>query len=220
MTESKQRPALSRERILQAALALADEIGIEPFTIRRLATALDVGAMTIYHYIPSKEEIIDGMVDAVFAKIALPPTDLPWQEAIKVRTTSAREVITSHPWAPPLMETRTSPGPATLAHHDAMVACFRNGGLSLQLTAHAYAIVDSFLYGFTLQEATLPGSSDEEFADVAAAMLPEFEEAFPHLAEFTARHVLQPGYSFGDSFEFGLDILLDGLSAKAAADAP
>ncbi len=205
---------LTAERVLAGAIELADRIGIEQFTIRRLATELDVKPMTIYHHVPSKDAIIDGIVDVVFGQIDLPPDELEWSAAIRRRCVSARSVLARHPWAPPLMESRTTPGPATLRHHDAVLGCFRRGGLSLQLTAHAYAIIDSYLYGFALQEANLPFHGDEEIAELAEAILESFPvEAFPHLAEFTTQHVLRPGYSFGHSFEFGLDVLLAGIAA-------
>ena len=211
------KQTLSRERVLEAGLGLADEIGIEAFTIRKLAAELDVGAMSIYHHVPSKDEIVDGMVDLVFAEIALPPEDQPWAEAIRARCRSAREVLVRHPWAAPLMESRMRPGPANLRHHDAVIGCLRRGGLSWELTGRAYAILDAFVYGFSFQAASLPAGDAEGFADVAAAM-PAFDD-HPHLAALTAEHVLQPGYDFGDSFEFGLDLILDGLQRAASAEA-
>ena len=210
------RPPLTRERVLEGALALADRIGIEAFTIRRLADELDVKPMTLYHHVENKDAILDGMVDAVFAEIDLPPVDLDWRAAIRRRTVSAREVLARHRWAPPLMESRTSPGPATLAHHDAVLGCLRRGGLSLELTAHAYATIDSFLYGFALQEANLPFGGDEEIGELAEQIVdPLPHDEFPYLVEFTTEHVLSPGYSFGASFEFGLDLLLDGIEVAA-----
>ena len=210
------RPPLTRARVLEGAVALADRIGIEAFTIRRLADELDVKPMTLYHHVENKDAILDGMVDAVFAEIDLPPGELDWRPAIRRRTVSAREVLARHPWAPPLMESRTNPGPATLAHHDAVLGCLRRGGLSLELTAHVYATIDSFLYGFALQEANLPFGGDEEIGDLAEQIVePLPHDEYPHLVEFTTEHVLRPGYSFGSSFEFGLDLLLDGIEVAA-----
>ena len=209
---------LTAERVIEGAVALADEIGVDALTIRKLAEAIGVKPMTIYHHVPNKEAIIDGMVDSVFGEVELPPADLEWRAAIHVRSQSMREVLARHPWASPLMEARTSPGLATLRHHDAVLGCFRSAGFSLELTAHAYALIDAFLYGFALQEATLPATEGDEMAELAtdiAARMPTDE--FPHLAEFTSEHVLQPGYDFGDEFEFGLDLLLDGLERAAAA---
>ncbi len=212
MTAQNQRRPLTRDRVLRGALTLADEIGVEAFTMRKLAAALDVKPMTIYHHVSGKEQILDGIVDQVFAEIALPPTDLDWRAAMRRRCLSAREVLNRHPWAPPLMESRTSPGPATLRHHDAVLGCLRGGGLSLDATAHAYAILDSYLYGFTLQEAQLPFLGDADLGELAEQILQAFPAgAYPHFVEFTTQHALRPGYSFGSSFEVGLDLILDGI---------
>ena len=216
MATAASRPKLNKEAILLAAVALSDEIGIESLTIRKLADKLDVGAMTIYHHIPFKEAIVDGMVEAIFDQIDLPPTDAPWRSAMRQRCISARRVLNRHPWAAPLMESRMAPGPANLRHRDAVIGCLRRGGLSLAMTAHAYAILDSFVYGFALQEANLPAGGGEGFAEAAEQIAEHFPtETYPHLAELTFEHVLQPGYNFGDSFEFGLDLILDGIEAAA-----
>lgn len=217
----RKRQQLTRERVLDGALLLADEIGIEAFTMRRLADALGVSPMTIYHYVSGKDEIIDLMVEAVFAEIERPPPDLDWKTAIRHRCLSAREVLNRHPWAPPLMESRTSPGPANLGHHDAVIGTFRRGGLSIQLTAHAYAIVDSFVYGFALEEANLPSGGGEEMLDIADEIAAAFPaDEYPHLMELVSEHVLQPGYRFADSFDFGLDLILAGLDAAAGGREP
>jgi AcrR family transcriptional regulator len=204
--------------VITAAVALADRIGVDALTIRKLAAELDVKPMTIYHHVPNKEAIIDDMVDRVFSEIDLPPTDVDWKQAIRQRSASARAVLARHPWAAPLMESRTSPGPATLRHHDAVLGCLRAGGFSVEMTAHAYAVIDAFVYGFALQEASLPATAGDEMADLAqslSAAMPEGE--YPHLAEFTTEHVLRPGYDFGSEFDFGIDLVLDGLEAAVAA---
>ena len=206
----KQR--LTVDRVLDGAMALADQIGVHALTIRRLADVLDTKPMTIYHHLPSKDAILDGMVDRVFAQIDRPPTDLGWKPAIRHRCLSAREVLSRHPWAAPLMESRTNPGPETLGHHDAVLGCLRRGGLSLEMTAHAYALLDSYVYGFALQEANLPATGGAEMADLAGTLIePLPDGAFPHLTEFTTHHVLKPGYDFRTEFEFGLDLILDAL---------
>ena len=217
--EATRRP-LTHERVITGAVALADEIGIDALTIRRLADALDVKPMTIYHHVANKDAIIDGMVDHVFAEIDVPPTDLGWRDAIEVRSRSMRRVLARHPWASPLMESRSAPGmTATLRHHDAVVGCFRRAGFSLELTGHAYAVVDAFLYGFALQEATLPATGGAELGEIAAAMTEHMPaDQYPHLTEFTVGRVLQPGYDFGDEFEFGLGLVLDGLERAADAE--
>lgn len=212
------RGPLTAERVLGGALDLADVIGIESFTIRKLATHLDVRPMTIYHHVSNKDAILDGIVDLVFGEIDLPADGdgVGWKSAIRHRCTSARAVLARHPWAPPLMESRTSAGHATLRHHDAVLGCLRRGGLSLELTAHAYAVIDSYVYGFALQEANLQFHGDADIGELAEAIIGALPaDEFPYLVEFTVQHVLQPGYSFGASFEIGLDLLLDGIEAAA-----
>lgn len=218
-TTGAKRSPLTRDKVIAGAVELADEIGIDPLTIRKLADHLGVKPMAIYHHVANKEEIIDGMVDQVFAEIDLPPAGMPWQDAIRVRVRSARRVLARHSWAAPMMESRTNPGPATLRHHDAVIGCLRAGGLSTVMVAHAYALIDAYLYGAALQEAGLPFSTPEEAAMIASAMVDQFPtDAYPHLAAFTFDHVLQPGYDFGEEFEFGLTLVLDGLTAAAVRD--
>jgi AcrR family transcriptional regulator len=214
------RTPLTRDAVLNGALRLADEIGVEAFTIRRLAAALDTKPMSIYHHVPSKDEILDGIVDLVFAEIELPAKDVDWRTAIRARYVSARAVLNRHAWAPPLMESRTSPGPQSLRHHDAVLGALRRG-LSLPMTAHAYAILDAYLYGFTLQEASLPFSTGEEVEEVADSLAETMSaEAYPHLTEMIVHDVRTPGYSFGAHFEYGLDLILDALSVAQRAGAP
>jgi AcrR family transcriptional regulator len=212
---SSTRPRLTAGRVLSGALALADEIGIDDMTIRRLAEALDVKPMTIYHHVPNKEAIIDGMVDLVFSEIQQPDPDLDWKAAIRSRCASARVVLAQHRWAAPYMESRTSPGPATLSHHNAVIGCLRRG-MSIEMTAHAYATLDAYVYGFALQEATLPATGGEELATLANEIIEQSPwDEYPHLAEFTMQHVMQPGYDFAKEFVFGLDLILDGLERAA-----
>lgn len=208
------RQTLSRSRIIASAVSLADEIGVDTLTIRKLADALGVKPMTIYHYVPNKEAIIDGMVDLVFSEIDLPPMDIDWKRAIRKRSSSAREVLARHPWAVPLMESRRNPGMATLRQHDAVIGCLRKGGLSIEMTAHAYAVIDAFIYGFAMQETNLPATSGHEMAELAESIMDVTAmDDYPHLMELTTQHVLQPGYNFGNEFEFGLNLILDGLES-------
>ena len=191
---------------------LADDIGVDALTIRKLATALNVKPMTIYHYVPNKGSIIDGMVDEVFNEIDLPPVNTDWKIAIRKRSTSARAVLGKHPWAVPLMESRRTPGPATLQHHNAVLGCLRSGGLSVEMTAHAYAVIDAFIYGFAIQEASMPATSGNEMADLADSIIESLPvDEYPHLMELTTEHILKPGYDFGNEFEFGLNLILEGL---------
>ena len=206
------RAPLSRERVLVEAVALADENGIGTLTMRRLADRLQVEPMSLYHHVANKDEILDGMVDVVFREIELPSTHAEWKTAMRDRAASARDALRRHPWAIGRMESRANPGPATLRHHDAVIGCLRDAGFTIELTAHAFSAIDSYLYGFAMQELNLPFSTPEETAAMAVTFLEQFPaEEYPHLAELTTEHVLQPGYDYGDEFEFGLDLILDGL---------
>jgi len=211
-TEPPKAP-LTAERVTAGAVGLADRAGIGQLTIRNLATELRVKPMSIYHHIAGKEAILDAMVDAVFAEIDQPPDHVDWRTAIRHRSMSAREVLARHHWAVPLMESRTSPGPATLRHHDSVIGCLRQGGFSIEMTAHAYALIDSYIYGFALQEANLPATGGTEMTDLAETILePLPTDDFPHLTELAVEHVMKPGYDFGSEFEFGLDLILDSLA--------
>lgn len=213
--ESKNKPArksLTQTLIIEGAVKLADEISVDALTIRKLAKALTVKPMTIYHYVPNKESIIDGMVDQVFGEIDLPPADADWKSAIRKRSNSARTVLRKHPWAVPLMESRRAPGPRTLQHHDAVLGCLRTGGLSVEMTAHAYAVIDAYIYGFAIQEASMPATAGDEMADLVEEIVESLPaDKYPHLFELTTEHILQPGYDFGNEFDFGLNLILEGL---------
>jgi AcrR family transcriptional regulator len=206
------RAPLSRERVLRAAFERTDKDGVEALSMRKLAQELGVEAMSLYRHVRSKGDIVDGMVDLVFAEIGLPATDVDWKTAMRLRAISAREVLARHPWAIVLMESRSTPGPATLQHHDAVLGCLRDAGFSIALAAHAYSVLDSYIYGFALEQATLPFQTSDEAAEVADSIRREFPvEAYPHLMEMAVKHVLQPGYDYADEFVFGLDLILDGL---------
>ena len=168
--------------------------------------------MSVYHHVANKEEILDGIVDMVFSEIELPTADGDWRSQISRRAASARRVLRRHPWAIGLLESRTSPGPATLRHHDSVIAMLRAAGFSLEMTAHAYALIDTFVYGFALQEAGLPFDGPETVAEVAGPIMERFATGeYPHLVEMATEYYFRPGYDFGDEFEWGLTLILDGL---------
>ena len=194
-------------------MAVADAGGLARLTIRSLAAELGVKPMAVYHHVANKDEILDGIVDLVFEAIELPRQEGDWREELRRAASSAREVLKQHPWAVFLLESRTNPGPATLRHHEVILGTFRRAGFSLQDTAHAYAVLDAFVYGFAVQEASLPFDDPEGVPDVAAPMVEMMADGtYPHLVEFATEHVLKPGYDFGVEFDFGLDLVLDGLT--------
>ena len=206
------RAPLSRERVLRAAVDLADAGGVEALSMRRLGQELGVEAMSLYRHVRNKGDLVDGMVDLVFDEIGLPPRGTDWQTAMRQRATAAREGLARHPWAIGLMESRSTPGPATLQHHDAVIGCLREAGFSIPMAAHAYSVLDSYIYGFALQQKSLAFKTSEELAEVARNILRRFPvQAYPHLTELALQHVLQPGYDYADEFAFGLDLILDGL---------
>jgi AcrR family transcriptional regulator len=205
---------LSRERVLRGAVAVADAAGIGALTIRSLARELGVKPMSLYHYVAGKEEILDGIVDLVFSEMELPSPGGNWQAEMRRRAISARRVLRRHPWAIGLMESRANPGAATLRHHDATIATLRTAGFSVAMTAHAYALLDGYVYGFALQEASLP-FKPETVAGVAEPGSQQISARdYPHFVEMATEHILQPGYDFGDEFEIGLSVILDALTTS------
>jgi AcrR family transcriptional regulator len=206
------RIPLSKQRVLRAAVALADQGGVRSLSMRKLAQQLGVEAMSLYHHVANKDDILDGIVDVVFSEIDLPSSEAEWKAAMRQRAISAREALLRHPWATGLMESRSTPGPATLRHHDAVLGILRTAGFSIELAAHAFSVLDSYIYGFALQEANLPFKDPEELAAVADTILGNLPaDEYPHLTELTVEHVLQPGYDYGNEYLFGLDLILDGL---------
>ena len=217
MSEARRpRIGLSRERVLEGAMRLADAGGLHSLTIRSLAAELGVKPMSIYSYVADKDAILDGLVDRVFSEIYPTEPGRDWRAEMLRRCESARAVLRRHRWAIGLLESRTHPGPETLRHHDAVLGTLRAGGLSRQLTAHAYALIDSYLYGFALQEAALPFEGPDGVDDAAASVMPLMTpEAYPHLVDMSTSYYLQPGYAFSAEFEFGMTFILDALAHLA-----
>lgn len=206
------RPRLNRDRVLHAAVALADEAGIEALSMRKLGEQVGVEAMSLYKHVANKDDLLDGMVDSVFAEIELARYARGWRKAVRDRAISVRAVLRRHPWAVPLMQSRSNPGPSTLSHLDALIGILREAGFSVVLTAHALSAIDAYVYGFAMQERALPFDTEErstELIEQILAAMPAGE--WPHLVEFSREHVLKPGYDYGLEFEWGLDLVLDGL---------
>ncbi len=206
------RVPLSRERVLQTALELADWSGLESLSMRKLGQELGVEAMALYYHFANKEEIVDGIVDLVFSEIDVPSGGGAWKAEMRQRAISLRDALLRHRWAIGLMESRRNPGPAGLRHHDAVIGSLLAGGFTMAMAAHAYSVLDAYIYGFALTKMNLPFETTEEVADVAETMLAPFAiGAYPNLVAFLTEHAVKPGYDFGDEFEYGLDLILDGL---------
>lgn len=213
---SGRRARLSRERVLRAALKLADERGIEALSMRNLGRALRVEAMSLYKHVASKEEVLDGIADLVTEEIEVPSADVEWRAAVRRSAISAHEALRRHRWAGPVIESRRNPGPARLRYLDAVIGVLRGAGFSMPDVARAFLALDSHTYGFTMQELVLPVSGDT-VPDAAAAMaenLPVGE--FPNLQAMAAFAASGPT-SVPVEFEFGLDLILDGLQRRLSS---
>jgi AcrR family transcriptional regulator len=212
MAGATRRGRLSRERVLEAAIAHADRAGLEGLTMRSLAEMLEVAPMALYRHVTNKDDLIDAMVDVVFGEIGLPSGGADWKTAMRRRAVALRDVLGRHRWAVGLMESRRRPGPANLRHHDAVIGKLRASGFEIEMAAHAYSLLDSYIYGFALTKMNLPFAASGEVAAVAREMLDAFPAAqYPNLVEFITDHAMKPGYDYGNEFEYGLDVILDGL---------
>ena len=209
----KTRPPLTRERVLRAAIEVADAGGFESLSMRKVAGALGVEAMSLYNHVANKEDILDGLVDIVFSEIDVPsPGEGDWREATRRRAISARDVLNRHRWAIGLMESRMNPGPANLRTHNAVMGSLREAGFSFRAAVHAASVLDAYIYGFALQEKSLPFESPEEHSQVIESkrqQVPDMAD-YPYLVE-VATEMAKVGYDYATEFEFGLDLILDGL---------
>jgi AcrR family transcriptional regulator len=220
---TRRRTPLSKELVLRTAVELADEGGAGVPSMRKLGERLGVEAMSLYHHFRNKDMLTDGMVDLVFGEIELPGEDVEWRTGMRQRAISMRGVLIRHPWAISLMDSRTNPGHATLRHHNAVIGCLRSGGFSIAGAAHAFSVLDSYVYGFTIQELSLPFQPSGDLDDVAGPTVSDVRSSssailknlprdeFPHLAEMIVDHAMKPGYAYTDEFDIGLDLILDGL---------
>lgn len=203
---------LSKQRVVAEAIRLADREGVDGLSMRRLAGELGAGAMSLYHYVASKEELLDAMIDVVFEEIEMPPAEVDWQSAMRRQAVSARQVLARHPWAIALMESRTTPGPANLHHREAFTACLRRAGFSVVMATHANWLLNSYVYGHALQESSLPFEGADELADMTSDVyLPQLPpDEFPHLHESAVR-LMASGYDPAEEFDFGLNLILAAL---------
>ena len=204
------RTPLSRERIVRAAVALADAEGFDSCSIRKVAEKLGAAPMALYRHVSSKEDLLDGMVDVVFGEMYPPVIRGDWKTELRQRGISARAALRRHPWAVGLMESRMHPGAASAAHHNATMGCLREAGFPFREAVHAYNLLDSYTYGFALQEQTIPFDTPEESAAMAKTTVGDQGIVYPYLAE-VVEELGKRGYDYTEEFEFGLDFILDGL---------
>jgi len=213
------RVPLSRERVLRTALRLADEGGIEALSMRKLGRALGVEAMSLYNHVASKDDLLDGLADIVVGEIEVPSSGEDWKGAMRRRAISAREMLARHPWAGGVIESRTTLSPSRSRYAEAVVGSLRQAGFSVEMAIHAFFTLDSYIYGFAVQEQNLPAGTPQQLAGVAEAMLAALPAAeYPYLREVIVEHVLKSGFDYANEFEFGLDLMLDALeSARDSA---
>ena len=218
----RRRGPLTRERVLHAALELADAGGFHSLSMRKVAAKLGVEAMSLYNHVGNKEDIVDGLVDLVFAEIEVSePGTVDWRTAMRGRAISVRAALNRHRWAVGLMEGRSTHGPSNLRLHNAVLGCLRGAGFSLEMTVHAYSVQDAYIYGFALQQADMTPETSEDFAATAEQQMETYRDVladYPHLVEVVGGHVATAGYDYATEFLFGLDLILaglDGLRAQA-----
>lgn len=209
--ETSPRPPLTKERVLHAAVDLADRDGLGALTMRRLGAELGVEAMSLYKHVASKEEILDGIVELVVGEIEIPSEGADWKEAMRRRAISARAVLSRHSWAIGLLESHGARGPTALRYLDAILGNLRSAGFSVESAAHAFWLLDSYVYGHVIQETSLPFSSSQEMSESTGSFLQRITmDEYPHLVEVGER-AQRSGYSLDDEFDFGLDLILDAL---------
>lgn len=215
------RQPLTPDRIIDAAVAVADRGGLAQVSMRNVGRELGVEAMSLYHHIDDKEALLDRLADWAFTQIDLPSPDRPWRPAMADRAASARRALVAHPWALGLLESRRSPGANILGHHEAVLACLRTNGFSVALAAHAFSVLDAYVFGFVLTELNLPfdpGEGADEFIDSISEALPV--EQYPHMVELVTEQVVGHDYAYGNEFQFGLDLILEGLEHHLTTDTP
>ncbi|MGF1676920.1 MAG: TetR/AcrR family transcriptional regulator [Rivularia sp. (in: cyanobacteria)] len=201
---------LSRERVLDAALHMADEGGIEALSMRKLAQELGVKAMSLYNHVANKDDIVDGIVDIVVSEIELPVKGIDWKIAMRRRAISAHAVLLRHPWATMAMMSRVNVGPAMLRYVDATLGCLREAGFSFEIADRAWNAIDSHIYGFTLQELNFPFEPGE-YAQKAFGFISFIPpDQYPYLNRL-AHYIIEGRYDGLHDFEFGLELILNGL---------
>ncbi|WP_448608940.1 TetR/AcrR family transcriptional regulator C-terminal domain-containing protein [Geodermatophilus sp. URMC 60] len=215
MSSPAPRPRLNRDRVLRAAVALADEDGIDALSMRSLAQRIGVVPMALYKHVANKEELLDGMVDVVVGDIDLPTPGADWKAAVRERVLSARASLLRHPWASQVIESRTSASPVVLDHMESLVGLFRAGGFSVDLTHHVMHALGTRMWGFT--QEVFPTPAQPADPDARAAALGRFAARYPHIVEMATAGSHDEGSAVGGGcddqfeFEFALDLLLDGF---------
>jgi len=211
-TDSSRTP-LTKERIISVAMKLADERGMAALSMRKLGQELGVEAMALYHHFASKNLLIESMLDRVHGEIELPHDAKHWSIFARGRAKSVLEVLSRHTWAPSLMESGVTPGPATMQDRESFLQCFREAGFSVEMTVHAVSALDIYTYGFAQQLANLSFETTQQAAEVGKAVMEQFPfDAYPYMGEMVSQHMMKAGYRAIDEFDFGLNLIIDGIA--------
>ena len=214
-----ERTPLSRERIVEAAVSLADDVGFESWSMRKLAEYLGAAPMALYRHVANKEDLLDGMIDVVFDEIDVPSGQSDWKAEMRHRALETRAALSRHRWANGLMESRTHPGPANARYHNAFMGCLREAGFPFREAVHAYNAVQSYTYGFALQEKYMSFETAEESVEVARVTIEDHAAEYPYLAEVLAEFTSSGGYDYDEEFEIALDLVLDSIERLRAKSA-
>lgn len=210
-----ERQPLTLERIVEAAVRVADEAGLAGISMRSVGRELGVEAMSLYHHVRNKEALLDAVVDWVYTRIELPGLDDPWRPAMAERAASQRRVLSRHRWAVQLIESRANPGAATMRHHDVILGCLRRNGFSVELATSGFSAIDSYIFGFVITEIQLPFDADVDTGAFAEELaLPAVE--YPYLAEMVETMVIGHDYDYANEFERGLELILDAIERRSS----
>ncbi len=214
---TKKHPiSLTKQDVIEAAITLADSGGFEQLSMRKLGSKLGVEAMAFYYHFANKNQLVEAMIDYVHAEIELPANKSNWKLAMRKRAKSAFNALSRHPWAASIMESSIAPGSATLKDSEYMLSCFREAGFSIKMSVHAVTVLNIYIYGAAQQYTKLSFSNTEQAAEVGQAVMQQFTaDAYPYLAEMITEHMLKSSYNAVDEFNFGLDLVLDGLAKLA-----
>ena len=217
--QASPRIPLARERVLNTAVDIADRFGLESVTMRKIGMELGVEAMSLYNHVANKEDILNGMVEVVMSEIELPSDGVGWKPAMRRRAISVYRMLAAHPWVGTLIDSLVSDGPVKLGHHEWVLRNLRESGFSLVMAAHAFAVMDAYIYGFSTQERNMPLDNEEDLAEATALLLQMLpREQYPYLTEMIVDHALRPGYDHSAEFEYGLDLILDALERDRASN--
>jgi AcrR family transcriptional regulator len=208
------KTVLTQEAIIEAAAEVADAGGVAAVTMRSVAKILGVEAMSLYYHVANKDALLDSLADWVFEQITLPDVEDNWRIGMVARAHSARSVLSKHPWALGMLESRPTPGEKLLRHHDSVLGCLLRGGMTPVLAAHAFSAIDSYIFGFVLNEASLSSEPENSEQEGFSAAVAKQAEKYPNMALIAMAAMNDFNFTFEDEFDYGLNLILDGFEER------